>query len=114
MTREEWTDQIKQDIADNAIMVYAKGEKNMAMCGFSQRVMMVFNSLGMDYSVRSIFSDAELKPALAAFTNWPTTPQIFIGGEFVGGCDIVTEMYQAGELQEQLKKTASPAGPRAR
>ena len=102
MNREEWTKQIQQDIAENPVMVYAKGEKHMAMCGFSHRVMMVFDALGVDYSVRSIFSDPELKPALSALTNWPTTPQIFIGGEFVGGCDIVEEMYRNGELQKLI------------
>jgi monothiol glutaredoxin len=110
MTREEWTKQIRQDIADNTIMVYAKGEKNMAMCGFSHRVMLVFNSLGVDYGVRSIFADPELKPALSALTDWPTTPQIFIGGEFIGGCDIVEEMYRSGELQKLIEaKTAKQA-----
>ena len=56
--------------------------------------------------MRNIFSDAEISPALVEYTEWPTTPQVFVGGNFIGGCDIVTEMYQAGELQEQLKKTA--------
>ena len=109
MTREDWTEQIKKDVADNAIMVYAKGEKNMAMCGFSHRVMQVFNSLGVDYSVRSIFSDPEIKPALAEFTNWPTTPQIFIAGEFVGGCDIVEEMYRNGDLQKMIEEKVANA-----
>jgi monothiol glutaredoxin len=101
-TLEEWTEQIKRDIADNHIFVYAKGEKNAAMCGFSHRVMEIFNRLSADYQVCNIFTDPNIRPALCAFTNWPTTPQVFIDGKFVGGCDILTEMYQTGELQKLL------------
>lgn len=107
---EEWTDQIRKDVADHRIFIYAKGEKNAAMCGFSHRVMEVFNRLGVDYAVRNIFGDPMIRPALCAFTNWPTTPQVFVDGEFIGGCDIVTEMYQNGELQKLLDKSGSPAG----
>ena len=80
---------------------------DMAMCGFSHRVMAIFNSLGVDYTVRSIFSDPELKPALSAHSNWPTTPQVFIGGEFVGGCDIVEEMYRNGDLKKLIETEAT-------
>jgi len=103
---EEWTDQIKKDIAQHRILIYAKGEKNAAMCGFSHRVMELFNQMGVEYQVQNIFSDPMIKPALAAFTQWPTTPQVFVGGQFVGGCDIVTEMYESGELQKLVEHTA--------
>ena len=106
MDQAQWTEQIKKDIAENRIFVYAKGEKNMAQCGFSHRVMEVFNRLGVDYQVRSIFSDPELRPALCAFTNWPTTPQVFVDGNFIGGCDIVMEMYQNGDLQKLIGQPA--------
>jgi len=101
-THEEWVEQIKNDIAENHVMVYAKGEKNAAMCGFSHRVMEIFNRLGVDYTVRNIFSDPQIRPSLCSHSNWPTTPQVFIDGQFVGGCDIVAEMYQNGELQKLL------------
>ena len=104
-TQEEWTEQIRQDIAANHVMIYAKGEKNAAMCGFSHRVMEIFNQIDADYSVRNIFADPLLRPSLCAFSNWPTTPQVFVGGEFVGGCDIVTEMYQSGDLKKLLDET---------
>ncbi len=107
MDQAQWTEQIKKDVTDHHIFVYAKGEKNMAVCGFSHRVMMVLNSLGVDYEVRNIFSDPNLKPALAAYSNWPTTPQIYIGGKFVGGCDIVEEMYRNGELQKLVGSAAA-------
>ena len=104
-TGEEWTEQIKQDISDNHVFVYAKGEKNAAMCGFSHRVMEMLNSLDVAYGVRNIFSDPLIRPTLCAFSNWPTTPQVFIGGKFIGGCDIVTEMFESGELQRLIEQT---------
>ena len=107
---EQWSDQIRKDVSDHHIFIYAKGEKNAAMCGFSHRVMEVFNHLGADYAVRNIFSDSMIRPAVCAFTNWPTMPQVFVGGKFVGGCDIVSEMYESGELQELLEQTR-PAAP---
>ncbi len=103
-THEDWIEQIKRDVAETQVVVYAKGEKNAAMCGFSHRVMEMLNNLDVEYEVRDIFSDPLIRPALVAFTKWPTTPQVFIGGEFVGGCDIVTEMYQSGELKKLLEK----------
>ena len=103
-TLEQWTEQIKGDIAQHRVFIYAKGEKNAAMCGFSHRVMQIFNALGVDYGVRNIFSDPNIRPAICAFTNWPTTPQVFVDGQFVGGCDIVSEMYQSGELQKLLEE----------
>jgi len=110
-TLEEWTEQIKRDVAEHPVFVFAKGEKNAAMCGFSHRVMEILNRLGVDYQVRNIFSDPNIRPALCAYTDWPTTPQVFIGGEFVGGCDILTEMFQSGELQKLLEKKGTPTRP---
>ena len=107
MDQAQWTDQFKKDISENLIFVYAKGEKNMAACGFSHRVMAVFDHLGAEYAVRNIFSDENLRPALCAFSNWPTTPQVFINGKFVGGCDIVEEMHQSGELQKLIEVSAT-------
>ena len=102
-TIEEWTDQIKKDVGENRVFVYAKGEKNAAMCGFSAQVMQILNHVETPFEVRNIFADPNIRPAVCAFTNWPTIPQIFIDGQFVGGCDILTEMYQKGELQKTLK-----------
>jgi monothiol glutaredoxin len=99
---EDWAEQIRRDVTENRVFIYAKGEKNAAMCGFSRQVMQVFNTLGVPYEVRSVFSDPNLRPAVCAFTDWPTIPQVFIDGKFVGGCDIVTEMYRNGELQRML------------
>lgn len=101
-TLEEWQERIRQQIAAHRVFIFAKGEKNAAMCGFSHRVMEVFNRLGVDYGVQNIFADPMVRPAICAHTSWPTIPQVFIDGKFVGGCDIVTEMYQSGELQKML------------
>ena len=101
-TAEEWTAQIKKDIADHRVFIYAKGEKNAAMCGFSHRVMEIFNGRGVEFEVRNIFSDPLIRPTLCAFTDWPTTPQVFVNGKFVGGCDIVVEMDANGELQKLI------------
>lgn len=102
-TLDEWKSVIERETKDHHVFVYAKGEKNAAMCGFSHRVMEVFNRLGVDYSVRNIFQDPMIRPALCAYTDWPTTPQVFVNGEFIGGCDIVMEMAQSGELQKLLE-----------
>jgi len=108
-THEDWIEQIKRDVSENRVFVYAKGAKNAAMCGFSHRVMELLGNLGVDYQVRDIFSDPLIRPALVAFTEWPTTPQVFVGGKFIGGCDIVTEMYQSGDLQKVLEEAESRA-----
>jgi monothiol glutaredoxin len=106
-TFEEWHERIRRQIADQRVFIYAKGEKNAAVCGFSHRVMEVFNRLGVDYGVQNVLADPMVRPAICAFTSWPTIPQVFVDGTFVGGCDIVTEMYQSGELQKLLDQPRS-------
>jgi len=104
---EQWHEQIERDVRDHRVFIYAKGEKNAAMCGFSHQVMQIFSRLDVPFEVRNIFSDPNLRPAICAYTNWPTIPQVFIDGKFVGGCDILTEMYQSGELQKLLEEGAA-------
>lgn len=99
---KSWKEQIEKEISENLVMVYAKGEKNLAMCGFSHQVMEILNRLGVDYQVRNVLTDPAIREAVSAHTDWPTIPQIFIGGKFVGGCDILSEMYESGELQKQI------------
>ncbi len=93
-------DQIQQDIAANKILIYVKGEKGAPQCGFSSTVMNIFNELGCDYQTRNVLADPELRQGIKEFSNWPTIPQIYINGEFVGGCDIAIEMFKSGELQK--------------
>lgn len=102
-TIDDWTRRIERDIAAHPVYIFAKGEKNAAMCGFSHRVMQIFDQMQVPFEVQNIFADPNVRPAVCAFTNWPTIPQVFIGGKFVGGCDIVTEMAQNGELKQALE-----------
>ena len=99
-----WSERIAHDIREYPVLVYAKGEKGMATCGFSRRVMEILDGLGVPYEVRNVLADAEIRPALVSTTRWPTIPQVFIGGRFVGGCDILTEMHASGELQRTLEE----------
>ncbi len=102
-----WIDTFKRETAEHAVFVYAKGEKNLAMCGFSARVMQIFDRMGVDYEVRNVLTDPIIRQALSSWTSWPTIPQVFVGGKFVGGCDIVSEMYQNGELQQLIQGVGS-------
>lgn len=95
---------IKNDISTNQVMLYIKGEKGMPQCGFSAAVMDVFDRLNTPYESRNVLASPELREGIKKFTNWPTIPQVFINGEFVGGCDITLEMYRNGELQKLVNK----------
>lgn len=98
-------EQIQKDISENDIVLYMKGNKQIPQCGFSATVAQVLSRLGIEnYKDVNVLADAEIRDAIKEFTNWPTIPQLYIKGEFVGGCDIVREMYQSGELQELLKE----------
>lgn len=104
-TRAEGGDvmsEIRRDITDNTVFLYMKGTPMMPMCGFSQRVAGILNHLGVAYGHCNVLEDYEKREAIKQFANWPTIPQLYVGGEFIGGCDIVTEMYQDGELQSLL------------
>ncbi len=91
-------DEIKKDIDANRIILYMKGSKLMPMCGFSARVVDILNQLGMPFETRDVLQDDELRSSIKEHSNWPTLPQLYIDGQFVGGCDIVTELFQTGEL----------------
>lgn len=95
--------QIAAEIQSNPIILYVKGSRQMPMCGFSKAVMDVFGSIGVPFETRDVLSDPELRDGIKQFTNWPTIPQIFIKGEFIGGCDIVRDLHQRGELEKMAK-----------
>jgi monothiol glutaredoxin len=88
-------------------MLYMKGTAQFPQCGFSSRVVQILNHMGVKYVTSNVLEDPELRDGIKAFSNWPTIPQLYVGGEFVGGCDIVTEMFQSGELQELIQEKAS-------
>jgi len=94
---------IEQDVSSNDILIYMKGTPDSPQCGFSAATIEVFNALGVPYSTRDVLADPELRQGIKAFSNWPTIPQVYVKGQFLGGCDIVTEMYQRGELQQVVQ-----------
>jgi monothiol glutaredoxin len=96
-------EKIQKDISENDVVLYLKGTKDMPQCGFSATVVEVLKRVGIEhYKDVNVLADAEIREGIKAFTNWPTIPQLYIKGEFVGGCDIVREMYQSGELEQLL------------
>jgi len=94
---------IEGQINNNKIMIYMKGTPNAPQCGFSAATVQVFKSLGYPFESADILQDPELRQGIKEFSNWPTIPQVYIGGEFVGGCDIVMEMHNRGELEPLVK-----------
>ena len=96
------TDQIKDTITKNDVVLFMKGTKMMPQCGFSSRVAGVLNFMGVEFQDVNVLADAEVRQGIKDFSDWPTIPQLYVKGEFVGGSDIMTEMYQSGELQKQL------------
>ena len=105
-----WTpDSIKKIVTDNPIVLFAKGTKEQPMCGFSHRAIHILNLLGKPFEVVNIFDEASIRPALVEYSSWPTTPQLFVHGELIGGSDIVMEMYESGELQSKIAGEADQA-----
>ena len=96
-------EQIKSDIKTNKILIYMKGTPQAPQCGFSAATVELFKSLGVPFATRDIIADPELRQQLPEFSNWPTFPQVFINGKLVGGCDIVHEMHERGELEPLVK-----------
>ena len=95
-------DHIRKLIADNPVVLFMKGTKGHGQCGFSHQVDQILQHLGVDYKDVNVLQSMEIRDGIKSFTNWPTIPQLYVKGEFVGGCDIVKEMFQAGELQDLL------------
>ncbi len=98
MTTATALDQIRDTVTKNDVVLYMKGTKDMPQCGFSSRVAGVLNFIGVDYVDVNVLVDADIRQGIKDFSDWPTVPQLFVKGEFVGGCDIVTEMALSGEL----------------
>ena len=97
-------EKIQQDISENDVVLYMKGSKKIPQCGFSATVAQVLERVGVaNYKDVNVLADGEIREGIKAFTNWPTIPQLYVKGEFIGGCDIVREMYENGELQQLLK-----------
>ena len=93
---------IDSDVKQNKIIIYMKGTKDAPQCGFSAAVVEAFNSLGVGFVTRDVLADNELREGIKKYSNWPTVPQIFINGKFVGGCDITRELFASGELKKMV------------
>jgi monothiol glutaredoxin len=96
----ETQQRIEDLIQQNKIMVFMKGNKLMPQCGFSNNVVQILNMLGAPYETIDVLADPEIRDGVKAFSSWPTIPQVYINGEFIGGSDIMIELYQKGELQQ--------------
>jgi len=91
-------DEIKQELAGTEVVLFMKGTPQMPMCGFSGQVVQILDYLGVPYKGVNVLANEEIRQGVKEFSNWPTIPQLYVKGEFVGGCDIVREMFQTGEL----------------
>ncbi|HTC09087.1 MAG TPA: Grx4 family monothiol glutaredoxin [Acetobacteraceae bacterium] len=101
-------DRIQSDITKNQVMLYMKGTAMFPQCGFSARVVQILSHLGVPFQTANVLEDTEVREGIKQFSNWPTIPQLYVKGEFVGGCDIITEMFQSGELETLFSEKGIP------
>ena len=95
---------IDNEVKSQDVVLFMKGTPQFPQCGFSGQVVQMLDYIGVDYKGVNVLADADLRQGIKDYSNWPTIPQLYIKGEFVGGCDIVREMFQAGELQSHLEE----------
>lgn len=98
------TERIRSDVESNDVLIYMKGTREFPQCGFSAATIEAFNALGVPYATRDVLEDPELRQGVKDFSNWPTIPQVYVGGKFIGGCDIVTDLSNRGELAGVVKE----------
>ncbi len=103
---------IDNEVKSNDVVLFMKGTPQSPMCGFSGQVVQILDHLGVSYKGLNVLDSEDLRQAVKSYSNWPTIPQLYVKGEFVGGCDIIREMFQAGELQSLLKDKGVPAARR--
>ena len=89
-------------VKDHRVLLFMKGDRSFPQCGFSSQVVQILDSLLSDYDTIDVLQNPEIRDGIKAYSSWPTIPQLYVEGEFQGGCDIITEMYQSGELQQKL------------
>ncbi|MBE9224691.1 Grx4 family monothiol glutaredoxin [Phormidium sp. LEGE 05292] len=99
----ELKDRIDKLIQENKVLVFMKGNKLMPQCGFSNNVVQILNSLGVPFQTVDVLADPEIRQGIKEYSNWPTIPQVYINGEFVGGSDVMIELFQNGELQQKVE-----------
>ena len=96
-------ERIESAIKENKVMIFMKGDRIFPQCGFSAATVAIFEELGVPFATADVLSDPELREAIKRYSNWPTIPQVYIGGKFVGGCDIIRELHESGELEPMVK-----------
>ncbi len=101
-------ERIQGEIKASDVVLFMKGTPVFPQCGFSARVVQILSHVGVPFKGVDVLADGEIREGIKAFSNWPTIPQLYVKGEFVGGCDIIMEMFQAGELQSLLKENGLP------
>lgn len=104
---------IDEQVKNNPVLLFMKGTPNFPQCGFSGQTVQILEYLGVEYKGVNVLESDELRNGIKDYTNWPTIPQLYVMGEFVGGCDIIREMFQAGELQEHFVEKGIPLQGRA-
>jgi monothiol glutaredoxin len=97
------TEVIESAIKSNKVMIFMKGNRSFPQCGFSAATVAVFEQLGVPFETADVLSDPELRDGVKRYSNWPTIPQVYIDGKFVGGCDIIRELHESGELEPMVK-----------
>jgi monothiol glutaredoxin len=102
-------DRIKQQLADNKVMLYMKGTPDFPQCGFSAQAVQVLQACRVEFAYVNVFEDLEVREALKEYSHWPTYPQLYVNGELIGGCDIIIDLYGRGELQKLLSVACGEA-----
>ncbi|MDB5107667.1 MAG: glutaredoxin-like protein [Candidatus Binatus sp.] len=95
--------EIESQIKSNKVMIFMKGNRSFPQCGFSAATVAIFEQLGVPFETADVLSDPELRDGIKQYSNWPTIPQVYIDGKFVGGCDIIRELHESGELEPMVK-----------
>ena len=104
MSADQVQNWIDEQVKTNDVVLFMKGTKDFPQCGFSGRVAQILSYLGLNYKDINVLDDMSVREGVKAYTNWPTIPQLYVKGEFVGGADIITEMFQSGELEQHLNE----------
>ncbi len=101
------TEKIQSTINNNKIVVFMKGNRSFPQCGFSAATVEVFDQLGVPYETVDVLADMEIREGIKRYSNWPTIPQVYINGKFIGGCDIIRELHESGELGPMVKQAVA-------
>jgi len=101
-------DRIRQQVTDNSVVLFMKGTPVFPQCGFSATVVQILSHIGVKFKGVDVLADSSVREGIKEFSNWPTIPQLYVKGEFVGGCDIVREMFETGELQQMFEEKGVP------